>query len=127
MMLKTKNTTISFEAKYSIFTIDIMNNAELNIDDFKEMISFFKEVHFEKYYKVLIVSNVNTSADKEGLSYLLNNEYVKQFNKGEAIVSSKFMIQLSAQFYAKVIATSRKVKVFKDKEKAYNWLVNLSI
>lgn len=127
MILTTAKIKLTFTESTSIFKIEVTENYEIIEKDFIEVVDYIKSTHPNLNYKVLIVTPKNSSANKNALSYLLNNEYVNTHNKGEAIVSNSLMIQLSASFYAKFIAKSREIKVFRTEIDALNWLHTLPL
>lgn len=127
MVLSQTNIKFSFIESTSTFRLDVPKDYEITKDDFIEVINQIKTTLPNSNYKVLIITTKNNSATKEALSYLLNNDHVNKYNKGEAIVSSSLMVQLSANFYGKFIAKSRNIKVFSNEIEASIWLDTLPI
>ena len=127
MTLNTSNIKLTFIKSSSTFRIEVGENYEIVENDFIEVIDYIKSNLPNKSYKVLIVTLKNSAVTKNALSYLLNNEYVNKYNKGEAIVSNSLMVQLSTNFYSKFIAKSRKIRVFKNEIEAILWLDTLPL
>lgn len=127
MALNTSNIKLTFIKSSSTFRIEVGENYEIVENDFIEVIDYIKSNLPNKSYKVLIVTLKNSAVTKNALSYLLNNEYVNKYNKGEAIVSNSLMVQLSTNFYSKFIAKSRKIRVFKNEIEAILWLDTLPL
>lgn len=127
MALNTSNIKLTFIKSSSTFRIEVGENYEIVENDFIEVIDYIKSNLPNKSYKVLIVTLKNSAVTKNALSYLLNNEYVNKYNKGEAIVSNSLMVQLSTNFYSKFIAKSRKISVFKNEIEAILWLDTLPL
>lgn len=127
MISSTPKIKLTFKKFSSTFILELLSDSEIIEKDFIEIVNDIKFTHPNLPYKVLIITPKHSSATKKAISYLADDKYVNRFNKGEAIVTNNLMIQLSANFYGKFIAKSRKIKVFKTEVEAIIWLDTLPL
>ncbi|MBA3682030.1 MAG: hypothetical protein H0W73_12845 [Bacteroidetes bacterium] len=102
------------------YLLEIKDDVNFNIEDFKQLVAFEKELS-GKQLPVLILSSPSAGSDNDLLSYAsknINNPYCK----AEALVINSLAQKILLNVYVKLKKPERPAKFFKKKEEAIKWL-----
>lgn len=102
------------------YLVEITDDVEFEIDDFKQLIIFQKELG-SQLLPTIVICPPNATANNECLNFISKNKN-NPFTKADAFVLSSLSHKILANFYLKMSPPERPTKFFSDEASALKWL-----
>lgn len=105
----------------NIIQIEIIESAEISIDEVIEGTDKIMRIVGDNKHPVLFIANEYSLPSKESREYLAKKESLP-YSLADAYVINSFPQKLAANFYLKVNKPARPTKMFTNTEEALKWL-----
>jgi hypothetical protein len=112
---------LEFDESESILYIEIMEGAEMNVNNTKEHYDTIKTLTNNKPYLALIDASIYYIADAQSLKYAASSDVINN-RVASAYYNSSFANTLTINFYKSYYKPSLAIQLFKTKEAALEWL-----
>jgi hypothetical protein len=112
--------------KEPIVNIVFKENIELGFLEIRELIYYAEKLSGKKPYFTLSEVPKNVKVTPVGRK-LAADRNEAPYNKGSAVVINNVLMELAANFFQGAIKVDFPFKIFTDKEKAKDWLLNLEL
>ncbi len=106
--------------EHMYYEMEIFNNVELSLEDFKMVIHFQKENHSPEL-PTLVLTNEFTSTNFEVMSFASKREN-NPYSKADAFVIHSLAQKIVANFHSKINKPERPTQYFTSKDEALQWL-----
>lgn len=105
-----------------IVEIDVKENADIGVEQCKELTTTYEDLLEDKKYPLLHIVGDYVTMTKEAREYASSIEGLK-FSKAEAFVINSLPHKILANFYMKMNKPSVPTKFFRTKQEAVVWLL----
>jgi hypothetical protein len=112
---------ISFDEKARILHVNVLENAEMSLENAQEHYNKIKSLVGEKKYLALVNSSKYYTIEKEAWEYASNKEIVANrvaVAHYQSLVSNK----LTANYFKATYQTAMPFRIFESREEALSWL-----
>jgi hypothetical protein len=103
------------------FYLEIKQDAEIEVEDIKELVRFQYELGNGRIIPVLIFPSASATTNSDLIKYISKKESLP-FTKADAFVLNSVGQRILASIYTKIAPPARPTKFFREKSEALKWL-----
>jgi hypothetical protein len=123
-MIRTKIAELDFDSEHSILHIQILENADMCLENAKNHYELIEELTQNTRYVAFVDSSIYFTTTPETMEYTSKKSTFKN-RIGTVYYNSVMQNKLTTDFFVKVYKPDMLIKTFKTKEEAFEWWVSV--